>query len=266
VAALIYFTGCLTFAIGLAAELTCPEEIAAPVMNYAFLLGSLQFALGGLAECIENEVFTSLAITTAWVGALLNFTAGLSFLLASVLTFISTLPSFWSSLLYGIGSAMFVLGGSLQLVLWRDEQFGLTYMAVMNKLGGHTGRPIVSTGPDDKAHEQDGFSLVGLFFIHFFSLTAAVSCYDFNMAVADFVFNPGLGNLHRAIADLAPAIVLHMEIALQSAVVRTPRSAPYRQIFVLMRIVATVLAFDSVIAFIHLVQHPLSDTVVSTLH
>jgi hypothetical protein len=254
VASLVYFTGCLTFALGLAAELTCPPEVAVPLLNVFFLLGSLQFVLGGLAECIENEVFTSLNITTAWVGSLLNFAAGLFFLLASILSFVPAVPSFWSSLWFGVGSALFVLGGSIQLVLWRDEQFGLTYMGVINKLGGHSGRPLVSNGADDTVSEQVSFSCAGLFFIHLFSVAAAVSCYDFNMRLVDLMLNPSLEYLHRAVGDLIPAIVLHMEIALRSAVVRTPPGAPYRQLFVLMRIVATLLVVNSGISFTQLLQ------------
>jgi hypothetical protein len=256
VAALIYFTGCLTFAVGLAAELTLPHEIAVPILNVSFLLGSLQFVLGGLAECIENEVFTSLIITTAWVGSLLNFLAGLSFLLGSILPFFPTLPGSWSWLGFGVGSGMFVLGGSIQLILWRDEQFGLTYMGVINKLGGHSGRPLVSNGTDDTVREHVSFSKWGIFFIHLFSVAAAVSCYDFNMRLVDFMKNPSLEYLHIAIADLVPAIILHMEIALRSAVVRTPPGAPYRQLFVMMRIVATFLVVHSGISFIMLVQDP----------
>jgi len=226
-------------------------------VDVCFLLGSLQFVLGGLAECIENEAFTSLNITFAWVGSLLNFLAGLSFFLGSILPFIPVVPSFWSWLWFGVGSAMFVLGGSIQLVLWRDEQFGLTYMGVINRLGGHSGRPLVPSGTDDDTvREELGFSCAGLFFMHLFSVAAAISCYDFNMRLVDCMHTPSLDNFHRVIDEITPAIILHMEIALRSAVVRTPPGAPYRQLFVIMRIVATLLVVNSGISFIQLVQSP----------
>jgi len=257
-AALVYFTGCLTFGLGLLAELTCPEEMATPMLNVCFLLGSLQFVMGGLAECVENEVFTSLDITWAWVGSLLNFLAGLCFLLGSILAYVPVVPSSWGWLWFGVGSAMFVLGGSIQLVLWRDEQFGLTYMGVINRLGGHSGRPLVSKGADDTVREELGFSIAGLFFIHLFSVAAAISCYDFNIVLLDCMHTPIWENFHRVVEEITPAIVLHMEIALRSAVVRTPPGAPYRQLFVTMRIVATLLAMNSGISFIALLQHPSS--------
>ncbi|CAK0846304.1 unnamed protein product [Prorocentrum cordatum] len=256
VAALVYFTGCLSFGLGLLAELTCPDDVAAPLLDACFLLGSFQFVMGGLAECIENEVFTSLSITTAWTGSLLNFLAGLLLLLASVLAFIPAVPSFWASLGFGVGSALFVLGGSIQLVLWRDEQFGLTYMGVINKLGGSSGRPLVSSGADGAVSEEVSFSCTGLFFIHLFSVAAAISCYDFNMRLVDLMQHPSMEYFHRAVCDLTPAVILHMEIALRSAVVRTPPGAPYRQLFVLMRIVATFLVVNSGVSFIQLVLNP----------
>merc|ERR1711862_355103 len=96
------------------------------------------------------------------------------------------------------------------------------------------------------------FSRASLFFIHLFSLAGAISCYAFNMSLATMIDKPCMENAHRAFQELVPAIVLHMEIVLRSAVVRTPHSAPYYQLFIMIRVVAVLLVLNSSVGFIHL--------------
>jgi len=236
--------------LGLLPEFAYPhQEIIAEM---AFILGSVQFVLGGLAECIENDVFVSLDITTAWIGSVLNIGGGIFFLVGSIVPLVPEASSFWGSFWFGVGSALFLIGGSIQLIMWRDEQFGLTYLGVFNKLGGNNGQPLVAKETDDKVQESTSFTWSSLFFIHIFCIAAALSCYDFNLALGDYLEDRKLTRLHRLFNELVPMIILHMEIALRSAVVRTPQFAPYHQLFIAMRVVSVLLLFDSTVGFFSL--------------
>merc|ERR1712060_804916 len=164
----------------------------------------------------------SLDITTAWVGSLLTLLAGLIYLLAATLTFLPVVQSYWPSLCFGVGSIVYLLGGSLQLVLWRDNQFGLTYMSMVNKPGGGSGKVADSTEAGGAAPEHSRFSSAGFVFLFFFSSASAACCYNFNMRLEDFVSNPSGTSMHKALAALLPAVFFQIEIALYVAMVRTP--------------------------------------------
>ncbi|CAK0872249.1 unnamed protein product, partial [Prorocentrum cordatum] len=249
VASLIYFTGCLTFTVGLVAEYTCPREIAEVILNYAFVLGSLQFLMGGIAECIENNVFSSLEVNSAWTGSVLNFLGGCLFLLGSLVPFVPAWGSFWGSLWFGVGSTLYGVAGSIQLTQWRSEQFGLVYMAVLNKLGGPQGQSVLHT---PSAPQPVTYSKGSLWMIHIFCIAGAISCYDFNLSLAHMIADPTLVNLRHAMNELLPCVILHMQIALRTAVVRTPHFAPYP--FALPRILSAWLVLDAVASFVELLE------------
>merc|ERR1712113_579376 len=103
-ASIIYFVGVNVYIIGLLAEFVpISEEVATWTKLISFELGSVMFTLGGIAECIENTVFTSCKCDTGWIGALLNASGGFLFLLGSTLAFASSL-SFEANFIFGIGS------------------------------------------------------------------------------------------------------------------------------------------------------------------
>lgn len=252
ICSLSYFTGCLTFTVGLVAEYTCPHEIAEVILSYAFLLGSVQFTMGGLAECIENNVFGSIELTNAWTGAVLNTLGGLFFLLGSVVPFVPAWGSFWGSLWFGVGSTIYAVVGSIQLVQWRCEKFGLVYMAVLNKLESHHEQPAEKTA-SEREQEPVRYSARSLWMIHIFCIAGAISCYDFNLQLSRMISDPSWMKLHETVEELLPCIILHMQIALRTAVVRTPHFAPYYQLFVAMRVLSVMLVLDTMASFVALV-------------
>eukprot|EP00931_Biecheleriopsis_adriatica_P086128 TRINITY_DN6084_c0_g1_i2.p1 TRINITY_DN6084_c0_g1~~TRINITY_DN6084_c0_g1_i2.p1 ORF type:complete len:547 (+),score=100.33 TRINITY_DN6084_c0_g1_i2:177-1643(+) len=252
-ASLIYFTGVLTFLVGMIAEMTpgLPEEIAEPTLVWAFVLGSVQFTLGGAAECIENEVFSCKCnFSAGYVGAALNLFGGICFLAGSLCPVFTDQLGYWANVLFGIGSVGFLLGSSVMLIMWRDEQYGLTFLAVINKLGGPHGKPLVEDAEKDEPQEQVSFSIAGIFFIHVYCLCGAASTYNFMVELVD-AFDIGTVRRYQlAFNELLPCIFCHMTIALRSAVVRTPQAEPYFSLFAMMRIVAVLMTLSSVWTFI----------------
>ena len=41
------------------------------------------------------------------------------------------------------------------MLMWKDEQFGLTFLAVLNDLGGKNGRPLVLDDTNDDAEPEE---------------------------------------------------------------------------------------------------------------
>jgi len=70
-AAFLYLTGVLCFTVGLIAELIpgFPKALETFVLRWSFLFGALLFFAGGVAECVQNKVFTSLEFHKGWFGA-----------------------------------------------------------------------------------------------------------------------------------------------------------------------------------------------------
>eukprot|EP00928_Gymnodinium_smaydae_P052838 TRINITY_DN36989_c0_g1_i1.p1 TRINITY_DN36989_c0_g1~~TRINITY_DN36989_c0_g1_i1.p1 ORF type:complete len:521 (+),score=69.61 TRINITY_DN36989_c0_g1_i1:82-1563(+) len=245
-ASVIYFMGVLVFGVGLAAEFSpLPEEAIGVVLRWSFLIGSIMFTVGGLMECIENEVFTSLSFSKGYVGAVLNTLGGVGFVVGAVLAW---WDAYWSNFAYGVGSAIFLFGSSTMIIMWKDEQYGLTFLAVLNELGTPQGLNRIATGDVREWSPENlnvTFSMAGAIFIHVYCFAVSFSVYNMMMELMNVAERPTLRNIQFAFNELVPAIVCIMVLALASAVVRSPRIAPYRQLFIGIRVLSVILVLNS---------------------
>jgi hypothetical protein len=253
---LIYFIGVLTFLVGLVVEfIPIPHPVAKWTGLIAFLFGSIFFVLGGLAECIENKVFTSLKCDLGWWGALLNEIGGIWFLIGSILDFFDGM-GYWGSFSFGVGSVVFALGSSAMVIMWKDEQFGLTFFAALNNLGGPNGRPLVLHGGVGEVKEENTFSWRGSVFILMFILAATVSVYNFLLSMADIgysTFSPYY-ILERSFNALLPCIFAHCLLGLNSAVVKMPKGKPFRQLYIACRFLALVMIVSGTAELVQTLQ------------
>jgi len=240
-----YFVGVWVFAVGLAAELirSVPEEVASQVVFYSFVLGSFLFTAGGVFECIENGVFKTIKCDSGYIGAVLNTLGGILFLVGSLLGY-SEAYAFQADFLFGLGSAIFSLGSGVMIIMWKDEQFGLTFLAVLNDLGGLNGRPFVRR--DSQRVEENTFSIRGASFIMIYCLTATVSIFDFLVVLWDRDPRmPYYYIVERAFNALLPCVFAHMMLALNAGVYKTPRLAPFHQLYIACRFIAVLMAMNS---------------------
>eukprot|EP00930_Biecheleria_cincta_P045748 TRINITY_DN31528_c0_g1_i1.p1 TRINITY_DN31528_c0_g1~~TRINITY_DN31528_c0_g1_i1.p1 ORF type:complete len:554 (-),score=73.66 TRINITY_DN31528_c0_g1_i1:35-1672(-) len=248
IASIIYFIGVGAFTIGLAAEFSpIPKEVEHWTLLISFLIGSFLFWIGGVAECVENGVFTSLSIhDQGWWGALLNMVGGLGFFIGALLGFEPSL-SYESNFWYGIGSVIFAAGSGIQIVMWKDEQFGLTFLAVLNHLGGPSGRPMVLT-PGGNMQEEQTFSRTGTLFIMIHCFSSALSFYASAMLMHSVKHNTNLTMVRwitMSIDALIPCILAHIMLVLNSAVIKTPTMAPFRQLYIGARVLAACMVLNS---------------------
>jgi len=264
-ASAIYLVGVLTFTVGLAAEFSpLPKEIARQVNLALFVLGSIFFAMGGVFECIENKVFTSLSMRRllrcsvielgkGYWGALLNLAGGLGFLTGAVLAYVPGL-SVACMAAYGLGSALYALCGAVMIVMWKDEQFGLTFLAVLNQLGGPNGRPMLSTKAGQS--EEAGLSLMTASFIIVYILLATVSVYDAMISAQDLwqTQHPQVV-LMRTWNRFVPCLFAHCMLALNSGVYRTPKVAPFHLLYIGCRYLGVAMTVNSTAQFLYFLRH-----------
>merc|ERR1712110_310672 len=99
--------------------------------------------------------------------------------------------------------------------------------------------------------EHSAFSVASLIFIHVYCLTAAVSTYNMIMELHDFYVHPRGNHRHLqwAFNEFIPCVLAMIMLALRSAVSKTPKRAPYAQIFSVARALMTLAMLNSLLTF-----------------
>lgn len=235
----MYLLGVLVFAVALLAQLLpCPEGWEEPLVNWSFLFGSILFASGGFCECIQNNTFTSLDIHKGWVGALLNFIGGLLFMLGSIFDWMR--PDL-ANQTFGWGSVMYIVASSIQIIMWKDEQFGLTFFAVMNIKHLHV---------DEAKESKSRFSMQGAAMVHVCCWCGAMSVYNMNVELSRYFLYDSWRSLQYALYEFLPFLFVHAMLALSSAVLRSPKQAPFRELYYACRVLGFLLALISTSTFV----------------
>ncbi|CAJ1410696.1 unnamed protein product [Effrenium voratum] len=225
-----YFVGTSIYPIALVTNLW--EHISSDVnlifCTIPYTLGGICFLAGGVLECVENEVFTragiKAGITIPKCAAAMNFLGGVLFALGGAILFWPD-SSRESNLLFTIGSVFYTIGASLSVILWKDEQFGLAYLAALNHISGQARG--VSFMAANSPRESRAFSVRGIVFIHLYCMVSVVAVMNFCLALNHFIAMPNLFTLTRAGNEFLPFLLLHLVLLLHSAVVKTPRTQPF---------------------------------------
>merc|ERR1712019_309728 len=111
---------------------------------------------------------------------------------------------------------------------WKDEQFGLTFLAALNNLEGRQGQIDA---------EEKTLTNRAALFIMLYCFAAAISVYNFTMSMAEMHSSNKRTTyiLERSFNALLPCLFAHTLLALNSAVIKTPKGAPFRQLYFLCR-------------------------------
>jgi len=247
----LYLTGVLVFGVGLAADfIPMSASLSSPVKLYSFVLGSILFTLGAIAECIQNNVFTSIDIHKGWLGAFFNLVGGTGFLMGAILAFSD---SFSSNLSYGVGSILYMVSSSISIFMWQDQQFGLTFLAVLNNLG----KPGGSAKPDDG--DDSRISAWSAVFIHLCCICGALSTYNFNLEMMKHLEVDTWRSFQLAFNEFLPCLFSHMMLLLTSAVMHTPKVAPFRQMHVCAQVLILVMTVNSASTLVEFILHEIEE-------
>lgn len=110
-------------------------------VHFTALIGGFMFAVAGFIEFLHNDGFKFRLKSIYWWSAFLNFVGGVLFLVAGLGYMFnvsdgktwSEQTSFWViCCTYFVGSSLYWVGSFLALLLWKDEQFGLTAAPELN--------------------------------------------------------------------------------------------------------------------------------------
>lgn len=256
-ASVTYFVGCLIFTIGFVAEMieAIPKEVNHWIQAISFLLGSLLFLSGGIAECIENEVFTSFKLSQGWVGALFNVAGGALFTIGACMLFFPG-TDYASNFTWGVGSAVFAIASAVMIIMWKDEQFGLTFLAVLNELGGPARKAKAGAKEGAAGAEEEAaggarsLSTRAAIFVMIYVATGVASVYNFLILLAN-VDQLNFGKtVELAFNALLPCVFAHFMLALTVSVSETPTMAPFHQLYIACRYLTVLMLANSTARFI----------------
>mmetsp|Transcript_45064 Transcript_45064/g.107081 ORF Transcript_45064/g.107081 Transcript_45064/m.107081 type:complete len:507 (-) Transcript_45064:242-1762(-) len=270
----IYFTGAIMYQVSLGGTvvfdflgLTWPTNLELPLM----LGGGACFTLGGVCECIYNEVWHLRWHEVVWWVCILDLAGG-------VLYFLSAWPFSVAvqSAFAVIGSLFFCTVGCLQLVMWRGGQFGLALFSQLNKVAESKGLLLAQRAQDgalglpadavdDVTLRPRNFSARGLFFMFVYIFGSALSL--LNCCFGGGKMNSEIRDLSMSIDSIIYAVVLHLVLLLHSAgFQRLPKEQPFRILVAMLRVIALVMVTNAGLNFAIFVREaiPASTAAAST--
>mmetsp|Transcript_113100 Transcript_113100/g.156115 ORF Transcript_113100/g.156115 Transcript_113100/m.156115 type:complete len:511 (-) Transcript_113100:282-1814(-) len=246
VASLNYFIGALVYFVPIVSSLfleafETPEILNVILVTVPYIIAGALFTIGGICECIDNRTFNSWPSTSAWWAALFNLVGGLFFFAAGMAL---VWDGWWCNTLFGIGSAVYSAGGVIMIIMWKDEQFGLTFLAALNHLkesGMECSRP---------AEKERRFSIRSLVFLLLSVVSAAASVLNFSMTLEQMIKEPRVFTCTRLYNQLLPFFILHLALVLQSAVIRMPKATPFHQLMIALRVMILTVATNTLVSLI----------------
>jgi len=214
-------------------------------------IGGVLFWIGGMGECMEQKVFTACRLRLSQWAALWNCIGGFGFFLGAVVLFWPD-TAFLSSLVYTIGSVLFVMGSVAAIWLWRDEQFGLTFMSALNEFRSKSFSP--TSGNRRRGHPQ--FSWRGFAFINLYCIISVVSVFNVFLEVFNYSMFPSLFSLTRVINEVLPFLLVCAVLVVHSAVVETPKAQPWHLLIIGARWLALAIGANAMTSFYILLFKP----------
>eukprot|EP00913_Durusdinium_trenchii_P012063 g11331.t1 len=192
-----------------------------------YTIGGIFFVVAGFLECLENKVFTTSA---AEGSAIPKCAAAMNFM----------------------GGILFALGPPLsQVILWKDEQFGLAYLAALNHMSGQDRARSWIGG-----QQSGAFSVRGIVFIHLYCVVSVVAVMNFCLSLNHFLSSPNLFTMTRAAEEFLPFVLLHLVLLMHSAVVKTPKTQPFHALVMSLRFITVVIMLLALGTFIAGLMHP----------
>jgi len=134
---LVFLAGALLFNVCEGCAMGFPNVAPMALQNWPAVLGSVCFIAGSCIQVVYNGGICMGVDCTkvAWHVSVHNLVGSLAFMAAACCMVYDVAPVLDNDLVnwpYLIGSTAFFTGSSLQLWLWKDEQFGLAFASKLN--------------------------------------------------------------------------------------------------------------------------------------
>merc|ERR1719379_205256 len=136
--------------------------------------------------------------------------------------------------------------------MWRDEQFGLSFLSALNHFAKHK-RPPMS--PEDFSQQTPGdgnlagFSVRGVLFLHFYCVVASLNVFNVCLQLHSLIEKPCLAHCINTFNEVLPFVLMHMVLLMHSAVVLTPKMQPYHVLVITTRWLALAIGANSCATF-----------------
>jgi len=192
--------------------------------------GGVGFTLGGACEMISTKFWKCRPYKLSWWVAYLDFIGGFLFAFAAMTGFWSEVSSTCykvTKISYLVGSLFYVFGSTLELVMWKSEQFGLAYMPTLNLT--------------DPINKRGTVSIVQLPFIFLYCCTAAISVTGITYSYCSSGYWIDMSGFILGL--FIPAGVL----SLTSVIHREPEEPPFSYLLWFLRIVMVWLTMNHLI-------------------
>jgi hypothetical protein len=141
-------------------------------------------------------------------------------------------------MLFAVGSGFYTGASILSFLLWKDEQYGLSFLTVLNEAAKRSRTSGSASFSANLGGER--FSSRGIFFLVFYSTVGVVVVYNAGLML-EHATSPGAtwryANVYN---ELLPFFLMHMVLLMHSAVVQTPSrdNQPFHLLVMATRVLA----------------------------
>jgi len=273
----VYFVGAVFFEVALTAALfDLSTALKYWLCDWPLVIGGSLFFVGGLCEVLHNDCFSTPPIYFVWWVSALNCCGGFTFWLCNVP---SLCAGNCAAAVGGIGSFLYLIGGVLQLCMWRGEQFGLSLISALNRVHRDAGTqiavrqdpqtgesqivPMVSQVPGTAPPQFESMSNLvapalswrGIIFVFLYIISAAIQCLNFcaslkSAAKLAHSMSYSSGFRHFAcslLSGLTNMAVMHMVLMLSCACVKLPKEQPFRGLVLSVRTLVIFILLQSIL-------------------
>lgn len=258
---LLYFVGASFFQIAVFAAVFTPGLTTRKQLVWEWIPQAMGGALFTVAACFEAWHNRSAAATSYVFWVCTFYLAGsiLFLVAASFGTYLTAnedseeaLHITYVDLPYLIGSVAFAAGAWVQLLMWKNEQFGLGFINEINDdfaeaRGGMTNEEQMHSAGLLQSTKDRWSHVADLFFLAMYLLNGALSTLNFSLSYVWYVYNSfeaysdrawnveALLEVEELLSDITVYIAAHSMLLLATAVHFMPTLQPFGYLLWLLR-------------------------------
>merc|ERR1712194_39762 len=145
----------------------------------------------------------------------------------------------------------FIIGSALNIFMWKDEQFGLTFLAPLNQLAHEqreqNGGRSRTEGPGSSRAQR--FSWCGFVFINVYCWISVVSVFNLCLELFHFCHRPDPLAMTHLINESLPFLMFTAVLVTNSAFIKMPKAQPWHTLLVSARWLSLAIGTNSVVSF-----------------
>jgi hypothetical protein len=186
---------------------------------------------------LENEVFDDLSFRLPQVASMLNLLGGILFMICGGVRFFDMNQPLIGPICEIVGSCFYVVTSVAMIWMWRDEQYGLVFQST------------VYFTPRREADHGRKFTPRSFLFINIYCLFCSVAWINVCMGIDYFIKRPSILYVNGALNQVFVLLLFYTLLLVHSAVVKMPKTQPWRTLIMVARVMAIVLGVNQALSF-----------------